>query len=336
MTIKSAFSQNVPSGETNIIYQKQLVIYQNPSDYSYIKGYLDAARKIASKPEGFAAGDDILVKPFLFMIRHFVELMLKYYLYKIINHYKKCKLVKSNIHNAKFGCLNKHKLIPIFNEVCRLRAIPSPHQRSMLDYLRDDLQFLDDIDPDADAFRFARSKSNTEHKIHDQQRWIDVEKIISEAANMDDVIIAEMRSEDMVLCEDKLLTKAALARLKKFEADIRAIIEWKNTLKDEEGIIFSTTSNRSMKDDATKRVIERAHSELTLKILFSAMAGIISAKDGGARSAAKLFPDKDDPEPWKILQRTTIEGMESACITIRRKVERITEIDRLWPLPAND
>jgi hypothetical protein len=250
MRIKDFFHDNPPDnmGKVLVIYpgaspetlaalcsvNEQNSIFLNHhlrQQSNYIEGYLNAIRSVVKSYQGQITEpvDDDTAYPILFLARHAIELSLKYCLTNISTHFKACKILPKDAKNAKntdLQCLNQHLLMPILSAIIELRSFSSHHKSTRLNSLCEDLTEFDNIDPEATAFRYDYTKKQNQQRLHDCQRWVEIDKLGNWATEICNQICAEAISEDIDLCSSGFYSEDAVSSISRMVAALQSVNAW--------------------------------------------------------------------------------------------------------------
>jgi len=117
------------------------------------------------------------------------------------------------------------------DNILKLRKYESHHMATStrlerLEELCEDLKELDNIDPDATAFRYDLASGKTQQKVHLTQKWIEADKIVDWAKHACSLLLKESESDDLELCSCKFYKKEAIAPLARMIAALETVTVW--------------------------------------------------------------------------------------------------------------
>ena len=199
--------------------------------FDYIAGYLNGINSIVDSfhRRPTQAIDDSVVYPILFLVRHAIELSLKYCLNNILTHFRVCKpLPRDARHEAtmKYGSLSQHLLMPILDDIIKLRSFSSHHHSVRLNSLGEVLREFDSIDPEATAFRYDFTRDECPQVLHRRQSYINIDGLAAWACDICRQITDECESEDLKLCSFGMYSNNAVVSMDKMVAALREINIW--------------------------------------------------------------------------------------------------------------
>lgn len=250
MRIKDFFHDNSPDDISGVlviypsVVPEEIVTPCNATDrreilakhhatkqFDYIAGYFNAINSIADSLRGrpTQATDDSTVYPMSFLVRHAIELSLKYCLNNILTHFKVCESLPGDARHAatiSYKSISQHGLMPILADIIKLRSFPSHHHSIRLNALGEALMDFDSIDPEYTAFRYDFTRDDRPQKLHDRQRYIDIDGLAAWARNICRQIADECESEDLMLCSSGMYSKHAMISMDKMVAALREINNW--------------------------------------------------------------------------------------------------------------
>lgn len=337
MSIKSAFSEQAPTLDQ---YDKVLAIFESPSIYVYARGYLDAVEKLIGGLTSFSASDDPLIYPCLFLIRHCFELLLKNYLRSLIDHYKRCRIVKSAVHNTNYVSLDQHMLIPIYEDIYKLRSIASHHHNVTIADLRDDLEFLDSIDPEATAFRYEKTKADTDQIIHRKQQWVDIRQILETARSIYYYLKEQAESVDLRWCATGFFSQSSIQTLRWYSSSLTEFIEWivaKNAELDRvehhtDGSLLWDASRLIEYREKTDRLYSSVEEHFSLSRLKNVIVGYYIGREEEGQKGDFQFVNGYE-KAIGILRTKSTEALISQLARLNGLIAELEEMNRKIPFP---
>lgn len=288
--------QHLPEEKNSINQQNAQSKY-----FGYIMGYFRAASSIMDSYQGraFDAIDDDLAYPILFLLRHAVELSLKFCLKNIRSHFEKCALVPKFLNDkakSKLPSLTQHSLAPILKDIIELCSHPTHHESTQLDLLRDiheEIEYLDQLDPEATAFRYPLDRSQQPQELHATQRWVEVDKVVDAAKSLCNALLQEAEPVSFELCSGGFLSTQAMNALENRISALREASDWLELHGEQiEPVQKPTTGELNVK--ASVDVVRKWHSlikaflnTLDDKKISDIILGFYTASDGVLLSARR-------------------------------------------------
>ncbi len=342
LSIKSSFSDCPPPPAD---YHEVLTIYDNANIYAYASGYIDAVEKLIGGIPGFSASDDPLIYPCLFMLRHCFELLLKNYLRKLIEHYKSCRIVKSAVHRTRYASLKKHMLIPIYRDILSLRSIESHHKNLTITDLREDLEFLDSIDPEATAFRYEKTKADTDQVLHHKQQWVDIRQILTTARSIYCYLNDQAESKDLCRCAAGLFSQSTIQNLRRYSSSLAEFIEWRVAKGAELGLIDEVLDRqtdgfivwdpgRTMANlPKYDRLYELVREHFTLSRLKNVILGYYNGRDDYNHRKSDFHHINSYESAIEILRTKSLKACQAYLSDLNVRIAELEEMDRKSPFP---
>lgn len=170
----------------------------------YADGYYDAAEFLINKliEQGAQPTNDPWVFPILYNLIHSLELHLKIYLGRLVNH---CKRGSCNdLPNPPSDIdkiLKQHELKPIYDAIRVMVTNDNLHGNLQFAELNLLLQEIDDHGLNAESLRYYDLRGEVPNKLLEEQRWIYLGQLKHNYKTVIDFLKVSYRNVDFLFCE---------------------------------------------------------------------------------------------------------------------------------------
>lgn len=147
--------------------------------FSIAEGYLQAAERLAKTLDqtGLTASEDLLAFPILFLVRHSLELSLKGYILRLLDHRsKKCC---GNLEFIDSSKLSGHELIPLYDSIyeCIKGDMLHSYPEEFIKF-KDLIYALDNEDLSSESLRYTKNNSGKTTLFFHDQKFIVVNSFV--------------------------------------------------------------------------------------------------------------------------------------------------------------
>ena len=253
-----------------------LVIYDDniTSDEWLANGYLEAGNNLIDKllAEGIYASNDVLIIPVIYNYLHSLELCLKIYLKKLIEH-KRCDYCSSiEISIDKDVSSYSHKLGSIVDTI--LKAVDNDGIHSNKDFVKVKtlIETLNELGMNNESLRYLEVRRDF-NKIYKKQKWVKIKDLRDVFNYCYELIITRSFSDDLKLCKYKMIEQKSIDELVKIssmlnelstmippEPIVESVIDFNNIWE----IIEGSANEVYIEDQLSKRLEQFNDEDLAL------------------------------------------------------------------------
>jgi len=246
-TIEQTILSKAPSDIRDCI-----VLFKEPvaNNVVIIEGYLASAGKIISGID-CSSTDDELIYPLFNLYVHAIEFSLKLLIYCLVEHHSQqtCIEIKAppnryeeelNSHRCDNLAEIASKMLPEANEL---------HEFIEFGQIKKYIDSMVELGITSISSRYLREKSQSPYKLHEQQRWVKINKLNEEITLICEKIIYYCLKDEFHLCatgeySSKRLNelKTSLGIMKKLKPALSLITMKENVILQEvDGLEFKST-----------------------------------------------------------------------------------------------
>ncbi|MAX65326.1 MAG: hypothetical protein CME66_00160 [Halobacteriovoraceae bacterium] len=209
---------------------EHLVIYKDDfTDQAwYSNGYLEAAislvNGILSKDSSQLVASDTKIFPILYLFIHSIELDLKIYIRKLMDHYKRgsCQdIPKPSDEIDKI--LTTHNIKLLFTELKNMIDNDNLHGNREILELEPLIDSITDFGLDAESLRYFESKSGDQHIILEKQRWVNLSNLKKVFVTANNILWRGIDNQRFYFCESNEFKSSMKKELEYIEAMLKEI-----------------------------------------------------------------------------------------------------------------
>jgi len=203
----------------------EFVSYKSPGMITIVHGYLKAVDNLISpfKDQLTTAGDDLLVFPSMFLLRHALELSLKLYIVILSRHIEIARLMSEQLNNRCKNVLGEHALIRLFNVTVDLLKLSPTHRDPQFLTLRRFFEDFNNYDSDGMTFRYPIKKTGKQIRFYEKQRNLDVLALSNTVTGICAHIEWVVRQDSIGLYDIGMLNQESLNCLKESQIALKQI-----------------------------------------------------------------------------------------------------------------